>query len=96
MTPVFHPAAAQELAVAAEAYDSRAPGLGRELVSEARRLIALLCAHPQIGEPLDKVHRRLPMRRFPLLLVYRVDSDLIRVIAVAHRRRRPGYWRHRS
>jgi plasmid stabilization system protein ParE len=96
MTPVFHPAAAQELAAAAEAYESRAPRLGQELIIEARRLIALICAHPQIGKPLDKVHRRMPMRRFPLLLVYRVDSDLVRVIAVAHRRRRPGYWRQRS
>jgi hypothetical protein len=84
MTPEFHPAAAQELAAAALEYEKRAAGLGRDLVMEARRLTTLLCDTPQIGEPLDKVHRRVRC------------GDVLRVIAVAHRRRRPGYWRHRT
>jgi plasmid stabilization system protein ParE len=95
MTPVFHPAAARELAAAALAYEIRAPGLGRDLVSEARRLTLLLLDKPLIGEPLDKIHRRLPLRRFPLAFIYRVDAEALWIVAVAHRRRRPGYWRQR-
>lgn len=59
MTPVFHPAAAQELAAAAQAYEKSATGLGRDLVSEARRLISLLCDTPLIGAPLDKLSASL-------------------------------------
>jgi len=32
---------------------------------------------------------------FPYSLVYFVDGDLINVVAVAHERRKPGYWRMR-
>ncbi|MBN1395433.1 MAG: type II toxin-antitoxin system RelE/ParE family toxin [Pirellulales bacterium] len=35
--------------------------------------------------------RRYLMRRFPYLIVHRVVSTTIQVIAVAHGRRRPGY-----
>jgi hypothetical protein len=39
--------------------------------------------------------RRYVMCRFPFLVVYRVVGSEIEVIAVAHARRRPGYWRSR-
>ena len=39
--------------------------------------------------------RRFLFRRFPYLLVYRVLAEQVQVIAVAHGRRRPGYWEHR-
>ena len=29
-------------------------------------------------------------------LIYRVDGDLIRILAVAHLRQLPGYWRSRE
>ena len=40
-------------------------------------------------------YRRFVFRRFPFNLVYRVLPDKIEVIAVAHQRRRPMYWRNR-
>ncbi len=33
--------------------------------------------------------------RFPYSIIFRVDSDRIYVIAVAHAKRRPGYWKDR-
>jgi len=34
--------------------------------------------------------------RYPFHLIYRISSDLgIQIVAVAHQRRRPDYWRHR-
>jgi hypothetical protein len=32
---------------------------------------------------------------FPFHLVYRLSGSVLRVIAVAHTSRRPGYWRDR-
>jgi plasmid stabilization system protein ParE len=39
--------------------------------------------------------RRYILNRYPYVVVYRVANQRIEVIAVAHGRREPGYWRHR-
>lgn len=96
MTPEFHPAAEAELTAAVQLYEERVAGLGRDLSAETKRVAAVLCATPRIGEPLDDLHRRFPMKRFPFALIYRVDGDRLRIVAVGHRRRLPGYWRLRS
>lgn len=96
MRAEFHPAAERELAAAVALGESRGSGLGGELLTEAERLTELLCDTPNIGEPVDTRHRRFPMRRFPFAFIYRVDGELLRIIAVAHRRQRPGYWRDRE
>ena len=96
MKAEFHPAAAEELSAAVLMYESRAAGLGSDLNAEVKRLTALLCATPRIGEPIDQRHRRFPMQRFPFGLIFRVDGELLRIVAVAHRRRLPGYWRERK
>jgi len=96
MKAEFHPAAAEELSAAALMYEGLAAGLGIDLNAEVKRLTTLLCATPRIGEPLDERHRRFPLQRFPFGLIYRTDGELLRIVAVAHRRRLPGYWRERE
>jgi toxin ParE1/3/4 len=39
--------------------------------------------------------RRYRLRRFPYLIVYRLRSEWIEIIACQHARRRPGYWKGR-
>jgi hypothetical protein len=51
---------------------------------------------PHIGEPIGHGLRRFPLKRFPFALLYRVDGERLRIIAVAHRRQRPGYWSRRK
>lgn len=56
--------------------------------------------NPRTGSPVDVVDpslgvRRVRVRRFPYQVVYLViDNDVV-VIAIAHDRRRPGYWAER-
>jgi toxin ParE1/3/4 len=64
-------------------------------ILEVERLSAILIELPSLGEKLDSIHRRLPLRRFPYVLIFRRDEGIIRVVAVAHRRRRPRYWKPR-
>ena len=40
--------------------------------------------------------RRLLLRRFPYAVIYRLDPGRIIVLAIAHQRRRPGYWQRRT
>jgi hypothetical protein len=39
--------------------------------------------------------QRYVFPRFPFSLVYRMRGDEVEVLAVAHGKRRPGYWRSR-
>ena len=41
-------------------------------------------------------YRRYLMARFPYGVVYRIEGETVLVFAVAHLRRRPGYWRNRG
>jgi hypothetical protein len=91
----FFPAAEQELMEAAEYYEAQLRGLGEDFILEVERISAVLLELPSLGEKLDSIHRRLPLRRFPYALIFRCDEDIIRVVAVAHRRRRPRYWKPR-
>jgi toxin ParE1/3/4 len=92
----FHRAAARELAAAMEVGEERGTGLGDDLLDEVERVVALLCEFPDLGERLDDKRRRFPLRRFPFGIIFRVDGETLRILAVAHRRQRPGYWRKRK
>ena len=39
--------------------------------------------------------RRYLMKRFPFVIVYRVAAERIEIVALAHGRRKPGYWKRR-
>jgi toxin ParE1/3/4 len=51
-----------------------------------------IAADPGLGTPGPEGTRILPVHRFPVSMVYRVDGAELRVIAVAAQRRRPGHW----
>jgi plasmid stabilization system protein ParE len=40
--------------------------------------------------------RRKLARQFPYAVLFREEENEIAVVAVAHLRRRPGYWTHRT
>jgi plasmid stabilization system protein ParE len=90
---VFEPAARQDLLDATEWYLHEAGARQAERFEvEVRRCLNLLLRLPALGIPSSHDVRKLSLRRFPYSLVYRDESELIRVIAVAHHRRMPGYW----
>jgi toxin ParE1/3/4 len=91
----FHPDAEEELAEAAFRYNGEVEGLGDRFVAEIRRATSLLNDHPHIGQRIDEQLSRLILRRFPYSVIYAAHQDGISVLAVAHHRRRPGYWRSR-
>jgi toxin ParE1/3/4 len=92
----FHPAAEAELRAAVSYYADRVSGLGEELLADVERACLRLSEHEALGPILDADHRRLALRRFPFGLIYRLSSSKVQIVAVAHRRRRPGYWSQRK
>ncbi len=62
---------------------------------ELDRAVDLICERPEAGSPYLTSTRRILLRRFPFFVVYRVRGENVQIVAVAHGRRRPGYWRAR-
>ena len=92
----FHPEAEAELEEASLFYESRMAGLGKFFAAEVERTIFLVREFPEAGSPIGPARRRVLVARFPYSVVYRQNPDSIVIVAVAHQRRRPGYWRRRK
>lgn len=60
------------------------------------RSIAHVADHPERWPLYLHGTRRMLVRRFPLAIIYRVEAQRVLVVAIAHQRRRPGYWRRRG
>ena len=92
----LHPGAREDLREAAEFYRERAGNaLALALLEDFEHAMALLLEHPGLGPIWRHGNRRWLLTRFPYSLIYTVAGDEIRVLAVAHHSRRPGYWRGR-
>jgi hypothetical protein len=96
----FSSEAVVELGAAATWYEEQRPGLGDLFLGAVDEALVLLAEWPHIGAPVaglrsDPEVRSVPVRRFPYHLPY-LMLDHIRVLAVAHDRRRPNYWAARS
>lgn len=91
----FLPAAEEEFLEAVARYEAERPGLGAEFVAEVERAVRRIISFPQYGSPYLVETRRIVLRRFPYSVVYWPDPEDLLVVAVAHQRRKPGYWRSR-
>lgn len=91
--------ASSELEEAVRWYEAQVVGLGRDLRISVAETLGRILRLPQAGSPLAAVGgrtlRRRLVPRFPFEIVYYVDGQDLVVVAVAHMRRRPGYWRER-
>jgi plasmid stabilization system protein ParE len=92
---VVHESAEEELNAAAVFYESRETDLGKEFLEELSLCFRRIREHPFSYSLHFDEYRRYLMGRFPYGVVYRVEGQQVLVFAVAHLRRRPGYWRDR-
>ena len=69
------------------------PGRFRTAIDSA---LADIAANPQRWPCIGKSEiRQFSFTRFPYSIIYFEESNLIRILAFAHHKRRPGYWKHR-
>jgi toxin ParE1/3/4 len=90
----LHPEALGDLREGASFYLEQAgTSLSQSFFGEFEQSITRLLQHPGLGSPWrGRGRRRYVMKHFPYSLVYTVSGDEIRILAVAHHSRRPGYW----
>jgi plasmid stabilization system protein ParE len=96
----FHDDALAEIISAADWYDRQRQGLGDHFLDALHARLMQLVDVPTLGSrlagsPADIRVRRLLLARFPYVVVFVEVGDEIRVIAVMHAKRRPGYWMRR-
>jgi plasmid stabilization system protein ParE len=95
LEPDFHPEASNEAIEAYAWYFERDRGAAVAFDSELDRSLTRALDFPESGRPSFHGTRVMRVGNFPFHLVYRLSGSVLRVIAVAHTSRRPGYWRDR-
>ena len=91
----LHPEALIDASEARRWYASRSLEAARGFVLAIGDALGQITDAPQRWPHYLHGTRRLLLRRYPFAIVYRVYPDRILVVAIAHQRRRPGYWRSR-
>jgi len=94
---VILPLAKQDIQCAAQWYNSKKKGLGRQFTSEVRRKIHFIQQNPKaISIRYNKV-RVLALDVFPYLIHYTIDesTQTIPIIAILHTSRNPKLWKNR-
>ena len=81
-------------------YEARREHLGFEFFDAVDEAIDRILSWPHSGAPEPRLPAELPVRRvavtrFPYHVVYLEVDDQIRILAIAHDRRKPGYWKAR-
>jgi len=91
----YFPEASQELEDAFEWYLERSLRAAEAFLREIERAVALIAETPGVWPLFEAGTRRYVLHRYPYGLVYR-ETDLgIEIVAVAHHKKRPIYWRSR-
>jgi plasmid stabilization system protein ParE len=91
----YHPQAIQEAWEAFHWYEQRSESAAEGFWGELRRARQSATRHPHTWSPYLFGTRCFQLQRFPYGLVYVERGSRIVGIAVAHLKRRPGYWRKR-
>lgn len=96
----FHPEARTEFMADVEWYDARDLSVGERFENAVRSAVIDAVKSPESWPHWPDWHREPVVRSrgvsgFPYRVVYFVRGELLTVVAVAHEKRRPGYWRDR-
>jgi plasmid stabilization system protein ParE len=95
MRPAILHEAEVELWDAVAYYEDKAPGLGLDFEAEIERSVDTIKRFPESCPLREDGTRRCLTHCFPYLVVYLYFHKRIWIIAIAHCKRRPGYWRDR-
>ena len=88
------PGSPAEYANAAAWYDGKRRGLGAEFAEAVRAALREIEERPLAWPswPTRPEYRWFLMNRLPFAVFYRVTDTEVQITAVAHDKRKPGYW----
>ena len=88
----LHPEAIKEARAARERDLERSAEVADAFMAELDAAIERIEQGPSRWPPYLGGTRRYLLHRFPFFVVFREAALRIEIVAVAHARRRPGYW----
>jgi hypothetical protein len=96
MAVILTPVANQEMLDASAYYESQAVGLGTRFLAEVGKAANRIEQLPEAWPMVSSRSRRVLLDVFPYALIYQLFGNDSYIIAVAHLKRREGYWRRRE
>ena len=91
----FHPAALREVETAQAWYQERSAFAASAFLREFSIAVQRLREAPNRYPGAEGRTRKILLDRFPFTIYYRIATDAVVVVALAHHKRRPGYWSSR-
>lgn len=91
----FDPDARADFLAVIEYYEECEPGLGRRFRQVTEGELKHIRDIPLRFRVLHDPFRRCLLPNFPYAIVFSIEPEFILVIAVAHLKRKPGYWADR-
>jgi toxin ParE1/3/4 len=93
--------AESEIEAAATWYGERSDDVAARFLTAIQESFDFLERFPNTGGRIEGVRvqsraRQVPVRTFPYQIIFMKLDDVIEVIAIAHKRQRPGYWLSRT
>ena len=91
----FDPDARAEFLAVVEYYEECQTGLGRRFREAMEAQVDAIGIMPFRFRVLHPPFRRCLVPQFPYSIIFSIEPEFILVIAVAHAKRKPGYWHDR-
>jgi toxin ParE1/3/4 len=97
MTYSIHPAVQAEYDKAFIWLENREKGLGNKFSKEIFSAISQILSNPDAYSVIDG-HRKYVMKTFPYKIIYKYykENQTCSIVAIAHDRRQPDYWKDRT
>ena len=92
----LHPDARAELRTARNWYYERSPLSAIVFAQTVDKALSKIREAPNTFPPADHGTRKFTLQRFPFNIFYQMRENAIVIVAVAHQKRRPGYWSERA
>jgi plasmid stabilization system protein ParE len=92
----LHPEARAELLEARKWYYDRSPLSSVAFSHVVDRAVSRIRNSPNSFPLAEHGTRKIVLQRFPFNIFYRTGEGEIVIVAVAHQKRRPGYWSDRT
>lgn len=92
---VLAPEAEADISAAYDWYETQRVGLGEEFVSCLEAGLQQISRFPTIHANCHKEFRRCLIRRFPYVVFYGYESEVVTIYCVFHASRNPDRWRDR-
>ena len=93
---VYEPEAEDEIDHALAVSQASDPRVAAEFRRDIDDAVAAVAANPAVAARIPRTPcRRFIMTRFPYSILYAEEPNVIRNVAFAHHKRRPGYWKKR-